>query len=100
MNAVTTVYLILAIASVLLWLPILCRFYVSWNNRRNPISLAICAMILMLIWVAIAGTWVVSETIDTGMVMFVSTGLSTAFATYAHVAFYWAKKRFPDRRDG
>ena len=93
-----TTYLPLAVATVGLWLPILFRFYRSWSNRHNPISLAICAAILMLMWLAIAGIWLVSKTVDASLVMYISTWLSSLVAIYSHVAFYWAKKKFPERR--
>lgn len=93
-----TPYFLLALASIGLWIPILLRFYRSWSNRHNPISLAICATILMLMWAAIAGLWICSESVDATTVMFVTTGLSTTVAIYTHAAFYWAKKKFPDNR--
>lgn len=92
-------YFALAGASVLLWIPILLRFYRSWAGRHNPISLAICALILLLVWFAVAGAWLITENISAYTMMVVSTSLSAAVALYAHFAFYWAGKRFSKSRD-
>jgi hypothetical protein len=51
-----------------------------------------------VIWSAIAGAWLVTDGLDAGTVIFVSTGMSTAVALYAHLAFYWSEKRFNDTR--
>jgi hypothetical protein len=91
-------YIIVSAASVILWLPIIFRFYKSWIARRNPVSLAICAAILLIMWTALAGIWIVAGSVNHGMVILVSTGMSAAVAMYAHVAFFWSSRRFPDAR--
>lgn len=93
-----TAYFVLAGLGVALWLPILARFYKSWTGRRNPISLAICAAILLLIWSSVAGGWLVTGSVNTCLVVVVSAGLSAAVAGYAHLAFYWSTKKFNSER--
>lgn len=91
-------YLAIAGANVLCWIPILLRFYRSWVKRHNPISLGICATIILLIWTCGAGIWQMTDTIDGGVVLMVSTSLSLAVGFYCHVAFYQAERNFKDSR--
>lgn len=91
-------YFIVTVIAILLWLPILLKFYRAWLGRHNPVSLAICALILLLVWSSVAGTWVVTGGVDAGVVVLVSTGMSAAVATFSHVAFYWSDKRFSGQR--
>lgn len=97
------VYFVLSGVSVLLWVPILLRFYRNWVKRHNPISLAICATLLLLIWIAIAGIWTVMGDVRKEMVSFTTTGMSALIASYTHFTFYRAEKKFQeagDPRDG
>ena len=91
-------YLTLVGLSVLAWIPILIRFYRSWTKRSNPISLGICAMIMLLIWTRVAGIWQVTGDVSGEVVMLVSTALSLIVALYCHVAFRLAEKLFDDPR--
>ncbi len=91
-------YIILTLVSVSLWLPILRRFYKSWMGRRNPVSLAICAMIMMAMWAAVAGVWLICASVSAPVVMFTTTGLSSGVAVFAHFSFHWAQRRFPENR--
>ena len=94
----TIAYTIITAVSVLLWLPIACRFYRSWLHRRNPVSLAICAAILLIMWTAAAGLWIVTDNVNHATAVLVTTGMSVAAALYAHAAFCWSKRRFPSTR--
>lgn len=91
-------YLVVAGLSILCWIPILLRFYRSWVKRSNPISLGICATIILLIWMSAAGVWLVTETVDAKIVLMVSTSLSLVVGIYCHVAFRLAEKLFDDPR--
>jgi hypothetical protein len=95
---VTIAYIIIAAISILLWLPILGRFYRSWADRRNPVSLAICSAILLITWTSAADLWIVTDTVNPDIVVLVSTGFSAASSLYAHAAFYWAKRHFSNSR--
>jgi hypothetical protein len=96
---VVALYYAFAGGAVALWVPILLRFYKNWLKRHNPISLAICAAVILLIWLAIAGAWVVSGSVRVEIVTFVSTGISALVALYANFTFYWAKRKFNDKRE-
>lgn len=93
-------YYALAGGAVLLWAPILLRFYRNWARRSNPISLAICAAVILLMWLAIAGIWAVLGDVRVEVVTFVSTAVSLVVAAYANFTFYWAEKKFNENRKG
>lgn len=93
-------YLVLSGVGVILWIPILIRFYRSWIGRQNPISLAICAFVMMMIWFSVAGVWLVFESIGAVEMMLVSSALTLAIAIYSHVAFHLSEKRFGGTRRG
>ena len=94
----TFIYIAMAAISVVLWAPICVRFYRAWFNRKNPVSLAIFAIILLLIWFAVAGIWLVTGDVARELVAIVSTALSASVALYTHFAFYWSTQKFPDQR--
>lgn len=94
----TLLYIAVAIVSVFLWAPICVRFYRAWDTRKNPVSLAIFAIILLLIWFAVAGIWLVTGDVKKELIAIASTGLSVAVASYTHFAFYWSTKKFPEQR--
>jgi len=93
-----TAYFVIAGMGVILWIPILLKFYRSWVNRSNPISLAICAAIILLVWSSIAGAWMVAGTVNRHLVALVTSGMSTLVAGYCHLAFHMSSKKFPDQR--
>ena len=91
-------YLVVAGLGILAWIPILLRFYRSWVKRSNPISLGICATIILLIWIGAAGVWEITGTVDKSIVLMVSTSLSLVVALYCHLAFRLAERLFDDPR--
>ena len=92
-------YFVLAGTAVVLWTPILLRFYRNWIKRGNPISLSICAAVLLLMWIAVAGAWQVTGGVQKELVAYVTTGCSLAVAGYANFTFYWARKKFDESRE-
>jgi hypothetical protein len=95
---VVILYIVVSVVSVTLWTPILVRFYRSWSKRRNPISLAICAAIALIMWASLAGMWVATNRIEANVFILATAAMSTVVAVYAHIAFYWSQKRFNDSR--
>jgi len=83
-----------AVAAALAWIPVFLRFFRSWRARNNPISLAICALILFVLYlpVYLAYTFTPSWPMAT---VFALDGLSclTFYGT-----FFFASRRFPDTR--
>jgi len=91
-------YLVVAGLSILTWIPILLRFYRSWVKRSNPISLGICACIILLIWICATGVWQITGAVDESVIVVVSGSLSLAVGLYCHVAFRLAERLFDDPR--
>lgn len=89
----------LAVVIAAAWIPIMQNFFRSWRARHNPVSLAICGIILHSIY---------ANSVCVGMYAF---GVDLRWATIAicivnalacgnfYLAMIWAERRFPsDRR--
>lgn len=92
-----TAYYALTGATAILWAPIVVRFYQNWIKRNNPISLAICAAIILIVWLSVTGVWAITRSVEIEVITFISTGISLLVALYANLAFYMAKKRFANQ---
>lgn len=92
------VYVIIPTVLAFAWVPLLIRFLRGWHNRRNPVSLAICATISALIYENITtaltaigqGTWETVRILTIGVNAFVIVNF--------YLSFYWSEQRFPDTR--
>lgn len=84
----------MALVVALAWLPVLLRFVRSWRARGNPISLAICVLVLMALYVPpyLANTLPQSWPVATVVAIDVIT-CATFYAT-----IYYASRKFPDTR--
>lgn len=91
-------YYVVAGVGVLLWAPILRNFLAQWRRRHNPVSLALAAAILLIMWWGVAGSWLVAGAADLDLVVYSMAGASILTAICAHYAFYRSKLRFPDQR--
>ena len=88
--------LVLAVA----WIPLIGRFLRGWRNRKNPVSMAICAMISFLIYVNVItaltlmglGTWETTQSLSILFNAFVIINF--------YMSFHWSNQRFPDARKG
>lgn len=93
-----TVLIILSGALALAWLPLALRFNSGWRARRNPVSLAICASVLLFAYtnglfaLALAG-WTTWRFFATAWHVF-----GVVVVVNFYVAFRWSEKRFPDAR--
>lgn len=85
---------IAALVVALAWLPVLLRFVRSWRARGNPISLAICVLVLMALYVppylasTLSRSWPVATVVAIDVI-----ACSTFYA-----AIYYASRKFPDTR--
>jgi hypothetical protein len=83
-----------ALVVALGWLPILIRFLRAWRERSNPISFAICVLILMALYVPpyiasmLPSSWPVAAIVTIDFI---------ACATF-YAALYRAARRFPSTR--
>ena len=86
------------VAIALLWLPILFKFIRAWHERRNPISLAICGLILFVMYRnvirTLADVYNYSPLLENTMV----TGTHLLVCLNFYLAFYFTRRRFPDAR--
>lgn len=93
-----TGYIFVGILAVLMWLPLFIRFYRSFMQRRNPISLGVAGTIMLVMWTTIAGFWAITRALDLAIVLFTSAVASTFVAGFTHFAFYWSDKNFKNTR--
>lgn len=93
-------YHVLSLGLTVAWLPIFVRFRRAWKTRKNPVSLAICAMISFLMYRTLVpvlvelnlGAWPVADDL---------TMLFNAFVLLNfYLSFHWSAQRFPDARRG
>jgi len=91
----------LVVASIVLaiaWLPLAVRFLRGWRNRKNPVSLAICAALCLFAYSNIMFALVL---IDGASLRFLAVATHTfelvVLANF-YVAFKWSAKKFPDAR--
>lgn len=82
------------VAIAMAWIPLLLKFFRSWRDRANPISLAICFLIILAsyspLWVSLGPekpwSWAGLLVID-----------SLVCGSF-YVALLMARRRFPDSR--
>jgi len=91
-------YIGLATLATLVWIPVLIRFFRAWQNRKNPVSLAICAMIATAVWEAVAHVWMADNNISERVLMVAFSLVSILVALNFHLAFYWSRRKFPEER--
>jgi hypothetical protein len=89
---------VVAIALSVLWAPHLVGFYRSWRDRRNPISLAIMFMILLILYTNAFAVLHLRWRVSASAAGWVYGACSAAVAIYFHLAKAWASKRFQDSR--
>jgi peptidoglycan biosynthesis protein MviN/MurJ (putative lipid II flippase) len=81
----------------LAWVPVLIKFFRAWRERKNPISLAICGVIALCIYLDIMGAHRFFGT----SVGWIATAIIVANAVvcgFFYLSFQWSKKMFPDAR--
>ena len=79
----------------LAWLPVLLKFLRSWRERRNPISLAICLIVVLAAYVPV---WVASDQIHPWSWLGVLV-VDSIVCGFFYVAVAWSDRHFrSDRR--
>lgn len=92
-----------AIASLVLaiaWVPLFLRFLRGWRNRKNPVSLAICACISFLIYGNVTTTLLALDAGAWQTVRILSIVFNAFVVVNFYVSFHWSNQRFPDSRRG
>lgn len=91
--------LALTVAAAAAWLPIAWRFWRLFRRRGNPISLAICATVLWVIYCLLSIFWAVAG-VDARALAVVRALLSAGVAAFFYGAFRWSDRHFRgDRPD-
>lgn len=78
----------------LAWIPVLLRFFRSWRERNNPISMAICVLILFALYLPVYISYAFTLSWQTATI--VALDIITCITFY--VSFFFAARRFPDTR--
>jgi O-antigen ligase len=89
-QAVPIAALIIALA----WIPVLLRFFRSWRARGNPISLAICLLVIYALYAPVYLAFTLPP--SWSIAALGATDFITCVTFYS--AVYAAAKRFPDTR--
>jgi hypothetical protein len=80
----------------LAWIPVFLRFLRSWRTRGNPISLAICALIMLALYIPV---YLATAFPDSWPRLTVITLDGISCVTF-YVTFRYASRKFPDTRNG
>lgn len=95
MNAyLSIVLLLLAVA----WLPLAWRFFRGWRNRKNPVSLAICAAISLSSYANILLALTLLGQASWAFFTFATRVFDLIVVANFYVAFHWSNTRFPNTR--
>lgn len=91
----------LVAASVILaaaWLPLAARFLRGWQNRKNPVSLAICGALCLFAYANVMFAIVMLDGATLRFLAIASHAFELVVIVNFYVAFKWSAKRFPDAR--
>jgi len=91
-------YVIASLALAVAWIPLFLRFLRGWKNRKNPVSLAICATISFLIYVNVMTATVALKLGDWQTVRILNLFFDGLVVVNFYVSFHWSNQRFPDAR--
>jgi len=80
------------------WVPVLWRFFSTWRKRHNPVSLAICLTILLLIYTSIISIEHLEGDIDAKWLWLGFLAFDVLVCLNFYISFWWSSRRFPDRR--
>ena len=92
------VYVIVSIVLAVAWIPLLIRFLRGWHSRKNPVSLAICAMIATSIYNCTTNALNVMGHGALEVVRMLAIAIQAFVIVNFYFAFHWSSQRFPDSR--
>ena len=82
----------------LAWLPLAIRFNRGWKTRRNPVSLAICAAILLYAYTDVMYVLAVSDATSWRFFAVATHIFEAVVVANFYVAFRWSDKKFENAR--
>lgn len=89
---------IMAFVLALAWLPLVWKFQTGWRNRRNPVSLAICATLLALAYKNVVFAFALKGEASWRFFGRATLIFDAVAIVNFYVSFYWANKKFPTQR--
>jgi hypothetical protein len=89
---------ILAALAALGWGPIVWHFFRAWQVRKNPISLAICILILFSTYVDLMLILQVDGVLAGRISAWLMFGFSLLTCVNFHLSFFWSKRLFEPRK--
>lgn len=100
MSQLTALWIALFVSVVIVeagWIPILAHFWKAYRHRGNPISLAIAALIGLLMVLDLSTLWIYGE-VPPIIVATVGQILCLVICGYFHYAVRQSDSKFPDSR--
>lgn len=95
MSGLVVVSCVLALA----WLPIAVRFNRAWKDRKNPVSLAICAAVLLFAYTNILFAFALSSRSSWDFFAVATHVFDAIVVINFYVCFRWSDKKFHGTRD-
>jgi len=94
----TRVFAATALLMAAAWLPLALRFLRGFRNRRNPVSLAICAALCLFTYANVIFALVLLDQTTVEFLAKAVFGFEIVILVNFYVAFKWSEKRFPEQR--
>lgn len=94
MTAIVVLSCVLALA----WLPLAVRFYRGWKSRKNPVSLAIFAALLLFVYTDILFALALTRQTTWHFFAFATHAFDAVVVLNFYVSFYWSDKKFEGAR--
>mgnify|MGYP001591707496 CR=1 FL=1 len=87
-----------ALVVALAWIPIMLKFFRAWRQRSNPVSLAICGLIVFVVYsnVVMIATYLTQGNMAAAFAS--AWGFNTLSCINFYFAFRWADKHFNTAR--
>lgn len=95
---VATALSLVGLTLIAAWVPILLRFFRAWKQRHNPVSLAICGVVLLIIYMNVLLIMVSSFKASLFGALLIGLGFNVIACFNIHIAFRWSEKKFHDQR--
>ena len=88
---------VVTIVAALIWVPIFAHFFQAWRRRKNPISLAICGIVVSVVHDVVMRPF--ERDVDPDVVFWTALVARVAAALFFYAACRRARARFSsDRR--
>lgn len=96
MNPLAIVSCVLALA----WLPLAARFNQGWKSRKNPVSLAICAAMLLFSYTNVLFAFALAGQSSWNFFAIATHVFDFVVVVNFYICFRWSDKKFHSERAG